>query len=55
MLLTPHVRLTLFEVVLRAGAAVAALTYVVSESAFTVTIVSVAVLAVVALFRDTLR
>ncbi len=55
MRMIPHVRLTLFEVVLLAGAAVATLAYVVSESTLTVTIVSVAVLAVVALFRDTLR
>ncbi len=34
----PHVRLTLFEVVLLAGAALATLAYVVSESTATVTI-----------------
>ncbi len=53
--MAPQVKPGLFEMVLLAGAVAAALAYLVSESAFSLTIVSVAVLAIAALFRDTLR
>ena len=53
--MTPRVELTLFEAVLLAGTVAAPLAYVESESAFTVTIIWVAVLALVALFHDAVR
>lgn len=55
MLMTPRVKLTLFEVVLLAGAVAAGIAYLVSESAFSLTVISVAILAIIALFRDAIR